>query len=61
MPKNCDNWLGLVNSYVYYACQTHEIYQVLPYSVDCKAPRELWSPLNKAELYLVNVFYIKNL
>ena len=36
MPKTCENWLGLVNSYVYCARQTHEIYQVLPYSVDFK-------------------------
>ena len=27
----------LVNNLVYYARQTHEIYQVLPYSVDFKA------------------------
>ena len=27
-----------VNSCIYYACQTHEIYQVLPYSLDFKAP-----------------------
>ena len=39
MPKACENWLGLENSCIYYACQTHEIYQVLPYSVDFKAPR----------------------
>ena len=38
-------WPGLVNSCVYYAHQTHTIYQVLPYSVDFKAPRELWNPL----------------
>ena len=29
MPVTCENWLGLVNSCVYYAQQTHEIYQVL--------------------------------
>ena len=40
-PENCENWLGLVNSCVYYACQTHEFYQVLPYSMDLKAPGEL--------------------
>ena len=27
MPKTCENWLGLVNSCIYYAHQTHEIYQ----------------------------------
>ena len=30
----------LVNSFVYKARQTWEIYQVLPYSVDFKAPGE---------------------
>ena len=34
MPETCDNWLGLVQSCVYYAHQTREIYQVLSYSVD---------------------------
>ena len=29
MPKTCENWLGPVNSCIYYACQTREIYQVL--------------------------------
>ena len=34
MPETCENWLSLVNSCIYYACQTREIYQVLLYSVD---------------------------
>ena len=40
MPETCENRLSLANSCIYYACQTHEIYQVhvLPYSVDLKAP-----------------------
>ena len=40
MPETCENWLGLVDSHVYYAGQTHGIYQVhvLPYSMDFKAP-----------------------
>ena len=46
IPKTCENWLGLVNSYIYYACQTCEMYQVLPYSLDFKAPRELLNPLS---------------
>ena len=50
MPETCENWLGLVNSRVYYAHQTHEIYQVLPYSVDFKAPGELCNPLSKTVL-----------
>ena len=39
------NFLGLVNCCVYYARQTREICQVLPHSVDYKAPGELWNPL----------------
>ena len=44
----CENWLGLVNSCVYYAHQTREIYQipVLTSAVDFKAPDELWNPLS---------------
>ena len=38
MLNTCENWLGLVNSWVYYARQIHDIYQVLPYLVDFKAP-----------------------
>ena len=38
MPGICENGLGLVNNCVYYACQTHEVYQLLPYSVDFKDP-----------------------
>ena len=37
MPDVCENWLSLVNSYVYYARQTCEIYQVLSYSVEFKS------------------------
>ena len=36
---------NLVNSCVYYVCQTSEIFQVLPYSVNFKAPKELWNSL----------------
>ena len=50
MPETCENWLGLVNSCVYYARQTCEIFQVLRYAVDFKAPRELWNPLSKTVL-----------
>ena len=50
MPEICENWLSLVNSCIYNACQTHEIYQVLPYSVDFKAPGALWNPLSKTVL-----------
>ena len=50
MLKACENWLSLVNSCIYYACQTNEIYQVKSYSVDFKAPKKLWNPLNKSVL-----------
>ena len=52
MPETCENWLGLVNSCVYYVRQseTHEIYQVLLYSVDFKAPQELWNQQSKTVL-----------
>ena len=50
MPETCKKWLSLVNSCVYYAHQTHEIYQVLSYSVDLKAPVGLWNPLNETVL-----------
>ena len=46
MPETCENWPGLVNSVFYYAHQTREFYQVLPYSVDVKAPQEIWNPLS---------------
>ena len=39
MSETCENWLGLVNRFIYYAHQTHDIYQVLPYSLDFKAPK----------------------
>ena len=50
MPKTCEKWFGHVNSYVYCACQTHEIYQVLPYSMEFKAPVRFWNPLSNAVL-----------
>ena len=34
MTQTCENWLSLVNSCINYACHTHKIYQVLPYSVE---------------------------
>ena len=47
MPETCENWLGLVNSCVYYAHQIHGIYQILTLMVDFKAPGELWNSLSK--------------
>ena len=50
MPDTCENWLGRVNSPIYYARQIREIYLVLPYSLDSKAPFEIhW-----VKQYLVN-------
>ena len=40
MLETCEKWLSLVRSYICYAHQTCEIYQVLPYSVDFKVPQE---------------------
>ena len=41
MPETYEVWLGLVNCGIYYARETHEIYEALFYSVDFTAPREL--------------------
>ena len=46
MLGTCESWRDIVNSYVYYAHRTREIYQVLRYSVEFKAPRRLWNPLS---------------
>ena len=43
-PKPVEMGSGL-DFCVYYARQTREIYQVLLYSVDLKAPGEPWNPL----------------
>ena len=60
MPETCKNWLSLVNSCIYYACQTHEIYpvHVLPYSVDSKAPEIHWA---RQRLVNVVLFGIKDM
>ena len=42
MPKICEKWLGLVNSCVYYARQTHEIYLGLPGSFEIHWGRQYW-------------------
>ena len=46
MPETYENWLSIVTSYIYCACQTREINQ--PYSVDFTAPEDLWNPLSTA-------------
>ena len=61
MPETCENRLGLVNSCIYYAQQTCETYQVLPYSVDFKAPGELWNLLSKTVLVNIVLLRIKDL
>ena len=53
MPETCEYWLGFVNSSIYYAQQTHEIYQALPYSVDYKASTGF--EIHWVRQYLVNV------
>ena len=46
------------NSFVYYTFQTREIQQVLPHSVDFKAPVVLSNPLSKTVLSKVVLFGI---
>ena len=59
MPETCKKLLGFVNSCVYYANQTHDIYQVLSYSVDFKGPEEIdWV---RQYLIKVGLFRIKDL
>ena len=60
MPETCENWLGLVNSCVYYACQIYEFYQVVPYSVKYKALGERWSPPRKSVLGKCSLFGTKD-
>ena len=62
MPETWKNGFGPINSCVYYARQTREInYQVLPYSVDFKAPEELWNPLSKPVLSICSFVWNKGL
>ena len=50
MSGTYGNWQSHVNSYVYYARQTREIYQLLSYAVGFKAAGELWNSLSKTVL-----------
>ena len=61
MPEIWKKWLGLVNCCIYNACQIHEIYKVLSYSVDFKAPAKLWNQLIKVYLLSVVLFGVKDL
>ena len=58
MPETCEDWLGLVNSYVYCAYQTLEINQVQTYHY---AAWELGDPLSKKVFSNVILFGIKDL
>ena len=59
MPEACENGVGPVNSCVYLANQNHEIYQILPYSVNFKAPGEIWNPLSKTVLNKCSIVWNK--
>ena len=61
MPETCEIWLGLVKSCLYYARRTRKMYQVLPNSVDVKAPGEMWNPLGKTVLNKYSFIWIKDL
>ena len=57
MTETYESWLSLENSCIYYVRQNHEIYQVLPNTVDYRSPRELWNPLCKAVLNKCNFIW----
>ena len=61
MPQTSENWTGLVKDCVFYARQTHDIYQVLPYSVDFRAPGSLEIHLVRKYLANVVLFGIKDM
>ena len=55
MPETYENWLSLVKNCIYYAHEVYEIYQVLSYSVDFKAP----SVTSEMTLKLKSNLYVK--
>ena len=61
MPEACEHYLDFVNTYVYYAWRTRQIYQVLPYSVDFKAPEGALKSTEQAILSKYNLFGIKDM
>ena len=61
MAETCENWLGLVKSCIYHACQTHEIYQVCTALMNFKAPGELWNLWVKQYLVNIVLLWTKNL
>ena len=54
MSENCENWLVLIYNCIYYARQTREIYQGMPYSVVCVNLPESFE-IYWIRQYLVNV------
>ena len=54
MLESIENRFGHVKSFLHYAHQTCEIYQLLTHSMDFKAHRELWNPLSKTVLSFVS-------
>ena len=57
MPEICENWFGFVNSCIYCARQTHEIYLILPGSVDFKAEsfETHWASQNLVNVVLFRI------
>ena len=57
MPETCNNWLGFVNSCVYHAHQTCEIYHVVLFGLEVQQTCEMTVKL-KRNLYVrpVNIF-----
>ena len=63
MPETCENWLGPVNSWIYYDRQTREMYQVLYCLTQCISKLQGSFEIHWVSQYLVNValFEIKDL
>ena len=61
MPEVCQNWVCHVYSHIYYACETREIYQILPYLVDFKAPRSFEIHWVREYLVIIVLSGIKDL
>ena len=59
MPETNGNWLVPVNSCAYYAYHTREIFLLLQYSMDFKAPGELRYPMSKTVPSKYSFIWIK--
>ena len=55
MHETWENWLNVVKSCIYFARQTHEIFQVMPYFIDFTIPGSF--EIHWLRQYLVNVEY----